>query len=114
MTNEHLNTVLAQKVMGWNLGPDRFMMGDRRWMPRWRFQPTENLMDAFRLLESSTPDEYTMSGGNEVGFLVRVRIGSVIGEARGQSKPRTIAYAVARAVGITVPVTGEEESLNGN
>jgi hypothetical protein len=102
MTSEHLTAVLAEKIMRWSIGPDRFMMGDRRWMPRWRFQPTENLIDAFQLLDSAAPDEYSMSGGNDVGFLVRVRIGKVIGEARGISKPLAITQAIARAVGIEV------------
>jgi hypothetical protein len=102
MTSEHLTAVLAEKVMGWSIGPDRFMMGDRRWMPRWRFQPTANLIDAFQLLEGAAPNEYSMSGGNDVGFLVRVRIGSVTGEARGTSKPLAITHAIARAAGIEV------------
>ena len=44
-------------------------MGHRRWLPRWRFQPAENLMDAFRLLEGAAPAEYSMSGGSDGGFL---------------------------------------------
>ena len=51
MTSEHLTAILAERVMGWTVGPDRFMMGNRGWMPRWRFQPAEKLDDAFRLLE---------------------------------------------------------------
>ena len=97
-----LTAALAQRVMGWGVGPDRFMMGDRRWMPRWRFQPSDNLMDAFQLLDGAAPDEYSMSGGNGLGFQVRVRIGEVIGEAHGISKPLAITHAVARAVGIEV------------
>lgn len=77
-------------------------MGDRRWLPRWRFQPAENLMDAFQLLEGAAPDEYSMSGGDDVGFRVRVRIGNITGEASGESKPLAITCAVARALGIDV------------
>ncbi len=102
MTANLLTSLLAQRVLGWTVAPDRFLMGDRRWMPRWRFQPTENLMDAFQLLEGAAPDEYSMTGGNDIGFLVRVRIGSGIGEARGTSKPLAITHAIARAVGIEV------------
>ena len=39
VTNDQLAAILAERVMGWSVGPDRFMMGDRRWQPRWRFQP---------------------------------------------------------------------------
>jgi hypothetical protein len=59
-------------------------------------------MDAFQLLEGAAPDQYSMSGGIDVGFLVRVRIGRVSGEARGTSKPLAITYAIARAIGIEV------------
>ena len=101
MTSEHLTAILAERVMGWTIGPDRFMMGNRGWMPRWRFQPAENLDDAFKLLEKAAPQDYAM-GDDGKGFWVRVRIGKAIGEARDASKPRAITFAVARAVGIEV------------
>ena len=102
MTNDQLAAALAERVMGWTVVPDRFMMGGRRWLPRWRFQPTENLLDAFRLLEGAAPDEYNISGDDKGNILVRVRIGGVVSEARGVSTPRAIGYAVAAAVGIEV------------
>jgi len=74
MTGERLTAILAEKVMGWSVGPDRFLMGNRRWQPRWRFQPTENLDDAFRVLEKAAPQEYAM-GDHGKGFYVRVRVG---------------------------------------
>ena len=37
--------------MGWSGGLDRFMMGDRRRMPRWKFQPATQMANAFHLLE---------------------------------------------------------------
>jgi hypothetical protein len=102
MTAEVLTALLAERVMHWRVGPDRFLTGDRRWLPRWRFQPAENLMDAFQLLDGAAPEAYSMSGGSEVGFLVRVRIGNFTGEAGGMSKPLAITHAIARAVGIEV------------
>ena len=51
--------------MGWTVGPDRFMMGNRGWMPRWRFQPAEKLEDAFRLLEEAAPQEYSICGDDK-------------------------------------------------
>ena len=102
MTSENLTAILAERVMGWTVGPDRFMMGNRGWTPRWRFQPAEKLEDAFRLLEEAAPQEYSISGDDKGGIHVRVRINGKAGEAYGTSKPLTITYAIARAVGIEV------------
>lgn len=101
MTTYHLTAILAERVMGWGVGPDRFTMGGRRWLPRWRFRPTENLADAFEVLEKVAAEEYAM-GADDEGFWVRVRIGRVTGEARGRSKPRAITLALARALGLEV------------
>ena len=88
--------------MGWKVCPDRFSMANRRWMPRWRFQPADKLDDAFRLLEEATPQEYSIRGDDKGGIHVRVRINGSMGEARGTSKPLTITQAIARAVGIEI------------
>lgn len=101
MTTDQFTAILAERVMGWQLAPQRFLMGDRRWQPRWRFQPTERLEDAFSLLEKAAPNEYSM-GDDGTGFRVRVRIGKAIGEARDMSKPLAITLAVARALGLEV------------
>jgi len=92
---------LVQTVMGWKVVPDRYLLGDRRWQPRWRFQPTERLDDAFKLLEKAAPQDYSM-GDDGSGFWVRVRIANSTGEARDASKPMAITLAVARAVGVEV------------
>ena len=105
MTSEQFTAVLAERVMGWGVGPDRFLMGNRGWMPRWRFQPTESLVDAFRLLEEAAPQEYSMCGDNKGNFWVQVRIGGGTGAADGASKPRAITCAIARALGIEVEGT---------
>ena len=102
MTTEQLTANLAERVMGWTVGPDRFMMGNRIWTPRWRFRPTEILEDAFRLLNAAAPQEYNICGDDKGSINVRVRIGGTAGEARGTSKPLIITYAIARAVGIEV------------
>ena len=103
MTNDQLTAILAERVMGWTIGPERFMMGGRRWLPRWRFQPTERLADALRLLEVAAPQEYSLRGDSEGNIQVRIRIGDATGEACSGSKPRAITWAIARAVGIDVP-----------
>jgi hypothetical protein len=102
VTGDHLTALLAERVMHWRVGPDRFLIGDRRWLPRWRFRPAECLPDAFRLLEQAAPQEYSMGAGVNGGFWVKVRIAGTTGEALERSKPRAITYAVARAFRIDV------------
>jgi len=100
MTSERLAAILAEKVMGWGVTRDRFLMGGRRWKPRWRFHPTENLADAFYLLEAADPEEYTMGASRTGALWVRVRLRGGTGEARDSSKARAITWAVALAAGI--------------
>jgi ABA sandwich protein len=102
MTSERLAAVLAEKVMNWHVGPDRFMMGGRRWLPRWRFQPAGRLEDAFRLLEHAAPQEYAMGAAENGGFWARVRVAGTTGEAQESSQARAITLAVARAIGVEV------------
>jgi hypothetical protein len=102
MTLDQLTAVLAARVLHWRATPDRFLTGQRGWMPRWKFQPTEKLADALRLLEKAAPEEYTMRGDSEGNVRVHVRIGDATGEACGGSKPRAITCAIARALGIEV------------
>ena len=92
---EDLTTLLARRVMGWAVAPERFLVGKRCWLPRWRFQPTERLEDAFRLLEHAAPRRYSMGRNGQGAFWVRVQIGQATGHAQDQSKPRAIALAVA-------------------
>jgi hypothetical protein len=100
MTAEALTAELAQKVMGWNVAPDRFLIGNRSWIPRWRFQPLERLEDAFRLLEKAKPEQYSMGLDGSGSFSVEVRIGGKLGVARNELKPRAITLALARALGL--------------
>lgn len=101
VTDERLTALLAERIMGWSVAPERFLLGKRRWISRWRFQPTESLDDAFKLLEKAAPQDYSM-GDDGQGFWVRVRIGKAIGEARDRTKPRAITLALARALGLEV------------
>ena len=106
MTADQLTAVLAERVMHWRVGPDRFLTGRRRWIPRWRFNPTEKLVDAFDLLEAADPEEYSMGANRTGAFWVRVRLRGGKGEARNTSKARAIAHAVARAIGINPEANG--------
>ena len=99
---EDLTTLLARHVMGWGIAPERFLLGRRTWIPRWRFQPTERLEDAFRLLEEAAPQKYTMGREGKGLFWARVQIGRATGRARDLSKPRAITLAVARALRLQV------------
>jgi hypothetical protein len=102
MTEEMLTALLAQQLMGWRVGPDRYLLGQRRWLARWRFQPTKRTEDAFRLLEQAAPQEFTMSTADNGDFWVKVRVAGATGEARAACKPRAMTFAVARAIGIDV------------
>jgi hypothetical protein len=79
MTIENLTATLAVRVMGWGVGPDRFLLGQRRWTPRWRFQPANRLEDAFRLLERVAPQEYSMGEIEGGGFWVKILVAGTIG-----------------------------------
>lgn len=100
MTDARLTMILAERVMGWGVGPNRFLLSGRRWLPRWRFQPTKKLTDALRLLEAATPQEYSIAVDAKGYFWVKVRIGGNCAQARDRSKPLAICRAVAAAVGI--------------
>jgi hypothetical protein len=107
MTADELTVLLAERVMGWRTSPNRFHKSGRGWLPRWRFQPLKSLKSALELLEKASPQHFKMEGDEKTGFRARVRIAGVLGEARGQSKPRTMTYAVARALGIPVPFASD-------
>jgi transcriptional regulator with XRE-family HTH domain len=85
VANDLLTAILAERVMGWTVGPDRFPLGGRRWLPRWRFQPVTRLEDAFRLLKSTAPEEYSIGATEDGGFWARVRVDGITGEAREPS-----------------------------
>lgn len=100
MSDDQLVVVLAKLVMRWTVGPDRFGMGGRQWQPRWRFQPTKKVWDAFRLLEHAAPQEYAMGATESGSFRATVRIAGVTGEALESSQARALTFAIARAIGI--------------
>jgi hypothetical protein len=103
MTKDQIAAILAERVMGWSVGPDRFMIGGRRWLPRWRFQPATRIEDALRLLERSAPQEYAMGAAESGGFWAKVRVAGITGEAHESSQAEAITIAVARAIGLAVP-----------
>ena len=84
----------------------RLRLANRRWIPRWRFQPQQNLVDAFRLLEAAAPEHYWMDSRKGGEFWVRVETAGGVGEACHASKPQAITFAIARALGIHVEANG--------
>jgi hypothetical protein len=102
MTTDQLGAILAARVMHWRVTPDRFLTGKRGWLPRWKFQPTRNLKDAFRLLDAAVPQEYAVRTDATGAFWAKVRVGGATGEARESSQARAIAFAIARAIGLNV------------
>jgi len=102
MTSEMLTSLLAQRVLGWAVAPDRFLMGNRRWMPRWRFQPIERLPDAIRLLEAAAAERFEISADKNGLLSVQVNIRGMTGKAQDRSRPRAITLAIAQALQINV------------
>jgi hypothetical protein len=100
MTTQALTGLLAERVMNWAAAPNRFMTGHRTWIPRWRFQPSQNLTHAFQLLAAAMPKRYSVSADETGYFRARVQIGKVAGESRNRSMPLAITCAVARASGL--------------
>lgn len=99
MTNDRLTDLLAVKVLGWKVCPDRFIQSGRRWIPKWRFAPLMRMDDAFLLLEKSG-GTYLLSLDAISIFTAEVRIGERIGKASGEPKAHVITLALSKALGI--------------
>lgn len=101
-TVEDLTIALAEQVMTWRALPERFLMGRRRWIPHWRFQPLTNLEHALKLLETAA-STFTLALKSDGTFSAQVQVKDHAGRAVGTSKAATITVAVARAIGLDVP-----------
>ena len=101
MNVDNLTAILAARVMGWRVTPDRFLTGSGSWIPRWRFNPLKRLEDAFMLLDHSKSVRYVISKTGE-RFQVEVERDGKIGRAADDSKPRAITLALARSLGLEV------------
>lgn len=106
--DQRLTEALAVQVMGWRVGPDRFITGARSWLPKWRFNPLQQLLDAFMLLDYSKSKRYVISK-NGTSFQVEVEHDGKVGKATGKSKPRTITLALARSLGLDVQSVSQAE-----
>ena len=101
MTDTTLIELLAQQVLNWRSGEDRFVTGNRSWCPKWRFNPLERIEDAFLLLDHSKATRYVISQTGSK-LQVEVELNQKIGRATGCSRPRAITLALARGLGLEV------------
>jgi hypothetical protein len=92
---------LVQLVLHWGVGPDRFLTGNRSWIPRWKFDPLRRLADAFRLLDATKASSCTINIKN-CSCSVEIKIKANVGTSSGSSRPRAITLAVARSLGLQV------------
>jgi hypothetical protein len=99
---QQLTDALAREALGWKTAPDRYLLNDRRWLPKWRFQPTKNIADAFQLLEAADVLGYALRVDRNGVCRASVRTKAASAEASGPSVPRAICVAFARVYGIRV------------
>jgi hypothetical protein len=88
---------LAQQVLHWRVGPDRYLTQNRSWLPRWKFDPLNRLDQAFRLLDAAAPSRYGISFSNG-RFHVEVEVKGIIGRASDTSRTRAIVTALGRSL----------------
>lgn len=93
-----LTALLADRVMGWKVGPGRFVKSGRRWIPDWRFAPFARVQDALLLLKRAT-NEYKLTRVNGL-FTAEVWIAGSLGKAVGEPMAESITLAVLRALGL--------------
>ena len=97
-----LTEELVRTVLGWRSAPGRFLKDGRAWMSKWRFAPFERLEDALQLLDIAA-DHYSLTNDRRgQGFTVEITIGPNTIKSSGKLKARTIAHALARALGVEV------------
>lgn len=104
VTRGRLTAILAERVMGWTPGPNRFLTANRGWLRCGAFQPTERLQDAHRVLLAANPSDYTFGGGIRKPAWAYVQIGDASRQATDESLPIAICLATLRALGIDIEV----------
>ena len=99
MSSDRLTALLAERVMHWGVGPERFLLGKRQWIRRSQFQPMDRIQDAFRVLRKAS-NGYSLAKTPEGVFTATVQIGDRTGFAAGYAEAATISLAIARAIGV--------------
>jgi len=100
-SDEELTAYLAERAMGWKVTPDRFIKSGRSWIPRWRFQPLNDIADALDLLNRAA-NWFTLVSSLKKVVTAEVNVAGHRGKASGKQIARTITIAVARALGLDV------------
>jgi hypothetical protein len=108
MTGDQLTATLARRIMCWGVGPNRFLKGQRRWAPRWHFQPLRRLDHALQLLDKAN-SQYTLTKSGDGAFMARVSVGERQGFAAAKSEAAALTLALASAIGILADLLGEQE-----
>jgi hypothetical protein len=93
------------------VGPDRYLTGQRSWLPKWRFSPLQRLEDAFKLLDHDQSVRYVISQ-KDGRCHIEVEHNGKIGRASGDSKARAIVLALARSIGVLAPATQTESNAS--
>jgi hypothetical protein len=101
MTTDQLTAILAERILGWRVGPKRILKGGRRWAPRWRFQPFRRLEHALELLDKAD-GKYGFEKDTAGTFKAHVTVGNCAGTASGKSEAASLTLALARALGVDV------------
>ena len=101
MTDDRFTAILAERIMGWKIGPERIFKGGRSWAPRWHFQPLRRLEHARQLL-AKTNANYSLVTSSSERFTAVVRIGDRTGSASSDSEAAALTIAIANAIGIEV------------
>lgn len=101
MTERVMTDHLAERVLGWRPTADRFMTGERSWIPRSRFRPFKDVRDALRLADKLTR-HYSLTAYPD-GFTAEVCVRGRTGRATARHKARAITLAVARVIDLDSP-----------
>jgi hypothetical protein len=102
VTSDQLAAILAERVIGWRVGPKRILTGGRTWIARWRFQPLRRLEHALQLLDKAN-GQYTLTRAENGTYTALVTVGNRHGSATGKCEAASITVALALALGIEVP-----------
>jgi hypothetical protein len=97
---------LVARVFGWRPAPDRYLTGERTWIPRSRFRPFNDIRGALRLAEKLTR-QYSLTA-DSTGFTAEIRYQERVGRATEKQKARAITLAVARVLDIDLPLAGNQ------
>jgi hypothetical protein len=101
VTSDQLTAVLAKRVMSWRVGPERFLKGNRRWMPRWQFQPFRRMDHALQLLAKAGA-RYSITKAADGTVTADVTLKNRAGTATAKSEAAAMTVALACALGIDV------------